>query len=89
MPVVPASGRAPEEEQWRDGLISMQNQAIGVPSRAGSSELLQQQLLHLVLGTYIRRYLNRLVFQPRQLLPVLVLVLVQVLVQVLVLVLIP
>ena len=67
--LAPASGRAPEEEQQRDGL----NQAAGVPNRAGSTELLQQQLLHLVLGTYLRRYLNRWLPPPGQLLSGLVL----------------
>ena len=57
--LAPASGRTPEEEQQRDGLVNMQNQAVGVPKRAGSCELLQRQLLHLVLGAYMRRYLNR------------------------------
>ena len=57
--LAPASGRTPEEEQRRSGVVNMQNQAVGIPYHAGSNELLQQQLLHLVLGTYIRRYLNR------------------------------
>lgn len=71
--LAPASGRTPEEEQQRDGLVNMQNQAVSVLTHAGSSELRQRQLLHLVLGTYIRRYLNRWLAQPGQLLPVLVL----------------
>ncbi|KAL3145911.1 hypothetical protein ABBQ38_015279 [Trebouxia sp. C0009 RCD-2024] len=57
--LAPASGRTPEEEQQRDGVVNMQNQAVGILNHAGSREVLQQQLLHLVLGTYVRRYLCR------------------------------
>lgn len=57
--LAPASARTPEEEQQREGMVNMQNQAIGILNHAGGKELLQQQLLHLVLGTYVRRYLCR------------------------------
>ena len=69
--LAPAISRTLEEEQRRDESFNMQNQAVGIPTPAGSSELLQRQLLHLVLGTYLRRYLNRWSPQPRQLLSML------------------
>lgn len=58
--LAPASGRTEEEEQRRAGSANMQTQAVSVLNYAGSNEVQRRQLLHLVLGTYIRRYLNRL-----------------------------
>ena len=56
--LAPACGRTPAEgEQQRAGDGSIPIRPVAVPSRDG--EQLQQQLLHLVLGTYVRRYLCR------------------------------
>ncbi|DBB03686.1 TPA: hypothetical protein ACH3X3_011009 [Trebouxia sp. C0006] len=56
--LAPACGRTPAEgEQQRAGDASIPIRPVAVPSRDG--EQLQQQLLHLVLGTYVRRYLCR------------------------------
>lgn len=56
--LAPACGRSPAEgepQRAGDGIIPVQ--PVAVPSR--DSEQLQRQLLHLVLGTYVRRYLCR------------------------------
>ncbi len=56
--LAPACGRTPAEgEQQRAGDGSIPIWPVAVPSRDG--EQLQRQLLHLVLGTYVRRYLCR------------------------------
>ena len=56
--LAPACGRtSAEEEQQRAGDGSVPIRPIAVPGRDG--EQLQQQLLQLVLGTYVRRYLCR------------------------------
>ena len=56
--LAPACGRTPAEgEQQRAGDGSIPIRPVAVPSR--DDEQLQRQLLHLVLGTYVRRYLCR------------------------------
>ena len=56
--LAPACGRTSAEgEQQRAGDGSVPIRPVAVPSRDG--EQLQRQLLHLVLGTYVRRYLCR------------------------------
>ncbi len=57
--LAPTSGRSTTEEQQRAGDGGLTIRAVAVASLAGDGEALQQQLLHLVLGTYVRRYLCR------------------------------
>ena len=58
--LAPANGTTPaEDQQQRRGDAHVQDRPVGVLSHAGKSELLQQQILHFVLGTYVRRYLSR------------------------------
>lgn len=56
----PANGTTlAEEQQQRSADGYVQDRPIGVLSHARKNEHLQQQLLHFVLGTYVRRYLSR------------------------------
>lgn len=57
--LAPAGGRIPAEEKSHGAAdAEVFCRAVAIPSSGGDG-VMQTQLLHLVLGTYIRRYLCR------------------------------